>query len=742
MTGVDDPRAELSQLLEDDPADLYENAPCGYLSTLPDGSIVKVNRTFCSWTGRPADELLGSRFQDLLAIGGRVFHETHMAPLLRMQGAVREIALEVLRVDGSVLPCLLNAVEVRDDDGTPLLVRATLFEATARRRYERELLAAQRTAEESEARSRTLQAVVSDLAAALSVQDVATVIVERSRRAMDAVGAALLLVDEADEPQLRLGRAEGLPDSLLHELRLAAGDRLALELAEGVRVIAVDERLRQVQPGVAEAMLAAGLTELVVVPVSADGRGLGVLVLGLGAHGDLISLAEPATARPPHPADVELLSTVGRQAGQALERAQLHEETARQAERAAFLLDAARLMAAAADVDEVVDRLTGLAVQRLADVCFLDLASERGLYRVAARHRDPERQPLVDVLHSHGQAQRRSSPPSAVAYGQGRTQWISEFGDELLRAVARDDDELGAARSLELRSLISVPLVVDGRSLGAITLLGDRHRSRFTAADVEVAEQLALQVALVVDKAQRYELDVHTSHALQASLLPPPPPAVPGLAMAVRYLAATRGVEIGGDFYDVVVLPGDTVALAVGDVVGHDLTAAATMGQLHSVYRALLVDRPPPSAVIDRLQASWSLLGLQRMATALFATLDPSSGQLRIASAGHPTPLLLRDGRAELLPVQPSRLLGAPPAPGPAVEWAGVLPPGATLVLFTDGLVESRSADLDDGLARLLVAAEGAGTSDPDELCDRLLGELTGLHRPDDIALLALTRLS
>jgi serine/threonine-protein kinase RsbW len=743
MTGVDDPRAELSQLLEDDPADLYENAPCGYLSTLPDGTIVKVNRTFCSWTGRPADELLGSRFQDLLAIGGRMFHETHMAPLLRMQGAVREIALEVLRVDGSVLPCLLNAVEVRDVDGTPLLVRATLFEATARRRYERELLAAQRTAEESEARSRTLQAVVSDLAAAISVEDVATVIVERSRRAMDAVGAALLLVEEAGEPQLRLGRAEGLPDSLLHELRVAAGDRLALELAEGgVRVIILDERLRRVQPGIAEAMLAAGLTDLVVVPVSADGRGLGVLVLGLGAAGDLISLTEPGTGRPPHPADVDLLSTVGRQAGQALERAQLHEETARQAERAGFLLDAARLMAAAADVDEVVDRLAELAVQRLADVCFLDLASERGLYRVAARHGDPERQALVDLLRSQRQAQRPSSPPSAVAYGQGRTQWLPELGEDLLLAIVRDDEELAAARSLELRSLISVPLIVDGRSLGAITLLADQHRSRFTAADVEVAEQLALQVALVVDKAQRYELDVHTSHALQASLLPPPPPAVPGLATAVRYLAATRGVEIGGDFYDVVVLPGNTVALAVGDVVGHDLTAAATMGQLHSVYRALLVDRPPPSAVIDRLQASWSLLGLQRMATALFATLDPSSGQLRIASAGHPAPLLLQDGRAELLPVQPSRMLGAPPAPAPAVEWAGVLPPGATLVFFTDGLVESRSADLDDGLARLLAAAERAGTSDPDQLCDRLLGELTGLHRPDDIALLALTRLS
>ena len=165
--------------------------------------------------------------------------------------------------------------------------------------------------------------------------------------------------------------------------------------------------------------------------------------------------------------------------------------------------------------------------------------------------------------------------------------------------------------------------------------------------------------------------------------------------MAVRYLAATYGVEIGGDFYDVAPLPGDHVAIAVGDVVGHDITAAATMGQLRSVYRALLVEAPAPAAVIDRLQASWPLLGLQRMATALFATLDLPTGMLHVASAGHPPPLLVVDGRAEFLPVVPSRMLGAPPAP--AVEWTGALPRGATLVLFTDGLVESRSEDLDAG---------------------------------------------
>jgi PAS domain S-box-containing protein len=742
-----DPPGGLDRLLEEDPADLYENAPMGYLSTLPDGRIVKVNRTFCAWTGRRVDEVLGTRFQDLLTVGCQVFHDTHLAPLLRMQGAVREIALDVVRVDGSVLPCLVNAVEVRDEAGSPLLVRATLFDATARRRYERELLAAQRSAEESEARSRTVQQVVSDLAAAISVQDVARVIVERSRAVMRARGAALMLVDRASAaepdalPELRPMHVDGLADDLLQELREASTDWLALELAQGVRSVPFDDRLRSAHPRVAEAMAAAGLASLMIVPVTADSRRLGLLVLGLGpGEGDLISLDEtyaPASIAAP---EVDLLWTLGRQAGQAMERARLHEETARQAERAAFLLEAARLLAGAADLRETVERLAGLAVERLADLCVIDLDTEQGSTRVAARHRDPSRQHLADELRDRPLTQRQSPHPSLRASREGRTQWVRVVDDAFLGSITADERHAEIAKELELASIVAVPLEADGRRLGAVTLCADRRRGSFTEADVEVAEQLGLQVSLVVAKAQRYELDVRTSHTLQANLLPPEPPQVAGLSTAVRYLAATQGVEVGGDFYDVVALPDDQVALVVGDVVGHDITAAATMGQLGSVYRALLVDRPGPSAMIDRLQASWPMLGLQRMATALFAALDPSSGQLRIASAGHLPPLLITDGHAEYLPVQPSRMLGAPPAPAPAQEWAGVLPVGATLVLFTDGLVESRSADIDEGLAHLLTAATQAGTSDPDQLCDLLLADLTGEHRADDIALLVLTR--
>ncbi|MFQ1003960.1 SpoIIE family protein phosphatase [Modestobacter sp. SSW1-42] len=739
-------REALDELLDDDPTNLYENAPCGYVSMLADGTIVKVNQTLCSWLGRPRDQVLRTRLRDLLSIGGQVFHDAHLEPLLRMHGTAREVALDVVRADGSLLPCLVNAVEVRDPHDRPLIVRATLFEASARRRYELDLLAAQRAAEVSQVRSRTLQQFVSELAAAVTTEDAAAVVVHRSRRAVEATGAALWLVapdarrPDTGEPVTVLSAAENVPAALLSALDATSPGRVGLVLSSGVRTVPVTEALHAAWPDLAAAADAARVTDLVVVPVTADGSHLGALLLTLGEEedGDLISLVEPVAHRSLPTADVELLCTLGRQAGQALERARLHEETARQAERSGFLLDAARMLARAAGVGETVERLAEMVVPRLADLCVLDLVGEHGLARVVARHGDPQRQPFVDALRAWAPPHRDLPAPARTALAEGRTRWFTAIDEAELAAMARSPEEVAAARALELISLVAVPLVAEGRSLGVMTLAVDRRRRPFTAADVELAEQLGLQVALMMAKAQRFELEARTSHTLQATLLPPAPPAVPGITVAVRYLAATSGVEIGGDFYDVAPLPGAHVAIAVGDVVGHDITAAATMGQLRSVYRALLVEAPPPAAVIDRLQASWPLLGLQRMATALFATLDLATGVLRVASAGHPPPLLIADGRAGFLPVVPSRMLGAPPAP--AVQWSGVVPPGGTLVLFTDGLVESRASDIDAGLERLRAAAGRAAASDPDELCDRLLADLAGTHRADDIALLALTR--
>lgn len=158
-------------LLEDDPVALYDRAPCGYLTTLPDGSVIKVNSTFLTLTGYSEQETLTKRLVDFLTPGGRIYHETHFAPLLRMQDSVREIALDILRSDGSRLPVLVNASVDRDADSGPRMIRIAVFEATERRRYERELLnateTAQRAQSDAEAADRRSRAMVETLQATL-----------------------------------------------------------------------------------------------------------------------------------------------------------------------------------------------------------------------------------------------------------------------------------------------------------------------------------------------------------------------------------------------------------------------------------------------------------------------------------------------------------------------------------------------------------------------------------------------
>jgi sigma-B regulation protein RsbU (phosphoserine phosphatase) len=151
------PDAFYDALLDDDADKLYDRAPCGYLSTSPDGRILKVNQTFVALTGYDREQLVGHRtFASLLTAGGRIYHETHYAPMLQMQNTARAIALDIVRADGSRLPVLVNAVLERDGAGTPVVVRTAVFDATERREYERELVRAKQRAEESEEHAKTL----------------------------------------------------------------------------------------------------------------------------------------------------------------------------------------------------------------------------------------------------------------------------------------------------------------------------------------------------------------------------------------------------------------------------------------------------------------------------------------------------------------------------------------------------------------------------------------------------------
>jgi anti-sigma regulatory factor (Ser/Thr protein kinase) len=209
--------------------------------------------------------------------------------------------------------------------------------------------------------------------------------------------------------------------------------------------------------------------------------------------------------------------------------------------------------------------------------------------------------------------------------------------------------------------------------------------------------------------------------------------------VAARYLPAAAEAEVGGDLYDVIPLPGGGVGLVMGDVAGKGLAAASMVGQLRSALRAYALEGHPPARVVDQLnRLFWTELGESQMATLLFVVLDPADGSVRWVNAGHLPPLILSIGEPpRFLEGGRSVPLGVMPFPS-FDEMSFRLEPGATLVLYTDGLVERPGANIDDGLAQLpRILAEGSVS--PSELCDRLLGELVPEGgATDDVAVLAL----
>jgi PAS domain S-box-containing protein len=185
---VNDDKAEPGQQDMEDLEDLFENAPCGYVSMQADGRIIKSNRTFAVWMGYEHDHLVGRRFQDLLNIAGKIYYETHFAPLLRMQGFFNEVALDIVRMDGAVLPVLVNAVERRDDAGELRFIRITIFNASDRRRYERELLEARNAAERANAELRQLNETLEARVAEAVQERLTAEDALRQAQKMEAVG--------------------------------------------------------------------------------------------------------------------------------------------------------------------------------------------------------------------------------------------------------------------------------------------------------------------------------------------------------------------------------------------------------------------------------------------------------------------------------------------------------------------------------------------------------------------------
>jgi serine phosphatase RsbU (regulator of sigma subunit)/anti-sigma regulatory factor (Ser/Thr protein kinase) len=292
-------------------------------------------------------------------------------------------------------------------------------------------------------------------------------------------------------------------------------------------------------------------------------------------------------------------------------------------------------------------------------------------------------------------------------------------------------------RQKGVRSVLGVPLILEADLVGVLHV-GSLKPREFTNEDAAVLQLAATRVAPAIERARLFEAlerEHRAAFMLQRSLLPDQLPELAGLPVAARYFPARDAV--GGDWYDVMELPRGKVGIAIGDVVGHGISAAALMGQLRTALRAYALDGYEPTQILERLNRLLQTIRGRGMATAAYATFDQEKSTLRFASAGHPPPVIASaDGEARLLEVSPGAPLGALPYSS-YVEGEVTLQDGDILVLYTDGLVEMREQPLDVGLDRLLEAVSGAIS--PDHACRQIARGLVPKEGArDDIAFVAL----
>jgi PAS domain S-box-containing protein len=295
-----------------------------------------------------------------------------------------------------------------------------------------------------------------------------------------------------------------------------------------------------------------------------------------------------------------------------------------------------------------------------------------------------------------------------------------------------DASSLGPA----IGSLLAVPLVAGAQIIGSLHV-GTLTRREFDEETVDLLVLAAGRVSLAIARTRLYERERYIARRLQRSLLPSSLPPVPGVVLAARYEPGGDGSTVGGDWYDAIALPGGRVAVAIGDVVGRGIEAAATMGQMRSALRAILMQADDSGAMAERLNRFALGLGECVLTTVVLAIYEPAKGRLRYTNAGHPPPLIVGAGGAHFVDDVPAPPMGVMETPR-YVERTLRLSRGETLLLYTDGLVEKPVEVLDVGLERLRESAGGFGPSDAEALCEHVLAELGGDARADDVTMIAL----
>ncbi|MET8115991.1 SpoIIE family protein phosphatase [Streptomyces prasinus] len=426
------------------------------------------------------------------------------------------------------------------------------------------------------------------------------------------------------------------------------------------------------------------------------------------------------------------------------EQRRAESEAARARQRLTLLADASLRIGTTLDLERTARELAEVCVPDLADVAAVDVLDSVLRGHEAETHGPARFRSLAVAAVGPSEAARAADPPGELAVydtdrlaaqcvNLRRPLRVSRVEGRDLPRIARCPRAVELLARAGLHSYLAVPLTARGEILGALGLKRTRTPEPFTHDDEVLAGELAARAALSIDNARWYRSQRHAVLALQRHLLPQHPPHMVGLEVASRYQPAAAAVEIGGDWFDAIPLTGDKTALVVGDVMGSGINAAATMGQLRTATRAFADLDLTPAEVLTLLDHTTTRLE-ETIATCAYAVYDPHRAQCRISLAGHLPPALVRCGRApQLLDLPAGAPLGVGGIPFRTATFD--LVPGDQLVLYTDGLVETRDQAIDQRLNTLLGLLD-APECPLEKTCDRLLHALRRPDDHDDVALL------
>lgn len=475
------------------------------------------------------------------------------------------------------------------------------------------------------------------------------------------------------------------------------------------------------------------------LPLRARDQVIGVLAFGFEDSG------------PFSVSDERLLEALADQCAAALDRAQLfsrersaREDAERAREQLTLLSDITRLLITSLDPDAVIERLVRLVTDRFANACVVLVAGEDGLYRALAGGPGDAGIEVATPQGGGPEVPYDSDAPAAVAYRTGAPQMVHLTDD--MRARAR---RIGAPDEPDYSvTAVAVPLPARGGTLGVMTFMGGRDRAGFGPDEINLAVEVAARAGLALDNARRYAHEHDVAETLQRAVLPRRLATLDGLLLSAEYRPGVAGTSAGGDWYDTVSLADGRVYFSVGDVMGKGTAAAALMGQVRAAMRAYIALDASPAGVLDRMDALFDTLDEHRLVTAVVGTVEPATGDVRLASAGHPAPVVVdRRGGVRLIEGGGSLVLGT----GLLRQVTGVrtrgehqftLEPGDTLVLFSDGLLERRGEHISIGFDRLAEAVAAmrahpsARSTDPAaHLVDLLSG---GSEMEDDVVVLTI----